>query len=47
MDLVRLREELRDPPLCRSDVIPEKYPRQPVVSCAGYKPTSEAIAAGG
>jgi hypothetical protein len=24
--------------LCRNDAIPEKYPRQPVTSCSGYKP---------
>ena len=24
--------------LCRNESVPEKYPRQPVVSCAGYKP---------
>jgi hypothetical protein len=23
--------------LCRNDDIPEKYPRQPVLTCAGYQ----------
>ena len=23
--------------LCRNEQIPEKYPRQPVITCAGYK----------
>jgi hypothetical protein len=23
--------------LCRNDAIPEKYPRQPVLACAGYR----------
>ena len=24
--------------LCRNDAVPEKYPRQPVLSCHGYEP---------
>jgi len=27
--------------LCRNNAIPEKYPRQPVISCAGYKPNPQ------
>ncbi len=26
--------------LCRNPLIPERYPRQPVVACAGYRPVS-------
>jgi len=25
--------------LCRNDAVPEKYPRQPVLSCHGYEPS--------
>src|SRR5262245_66695329 len=28
--------------LCRNDAVPEKYPRQPVLSCDGYEPTSSS-----
>jgi hypothetical protein len=28
--------------LCRNGAIPVKYPRQPVVTCAGYKPGAPA-----
>jgi hypothetical protein len=28
--------------LCRNDAIPEKYPRQPVVTCHGYEESDSA-----